>query len=55
MMFIAIFGKYSTGGQIIIDPKNTYALLYSANFFKEYSSDDAILDYKLIEEEINSL
>lgn len=32
----AIFGKSGTGGQIIIDPATTDAMLYSSNFFKNY-------------------
>ena len=32
----AIFGKSGTGGQIIIDPATTDAMLYSSNFFKSY-------------------
>lgn len=41
----AIFGKYSSHGQIIIDPKSNYALLYSTNFFKDYSSDGKPTNY----------
>lgn len=41
----AIFGKFATestypeGGQIIVDPSQTKALLYSSNFYKEYNED----------------
>lgn len=38
----AIFGKKENGGQIIIDPSNTKALLYSGNYFNNYDSSTGL-------------
>ena len=40
----ALFGK-SNQGQIIIDPSQTRALLYSGNFWKEYNEDGLPANY----------
>ena len=38
----AIFGKKENGGQIIIDPSSTKALLYSGNYFSNYDSSTGL-------------